>query len=66
MFRYIAAIASAHNKKKKIQKKKISQVTHPIHTCSKEQHLKWLEQGKCQCCGAESGKHEGICDQCLL
>ena len=35
-----------------------------INFKTKEQHLKWVEEGKCQCCGAESGEYEGICDEC--
>ena len=60
------AIASAvkRMKQKKVNKEPIS--THPIHTSSKEQVFKWLEEGKCQCCGADSGEFKGICDECRL
>lgn len=64
---YIGAIASAvsRNKNRKATKEQVG-ATHPIHTYTKEQHLKWIEEGKCQCCGAESGEYKGICDECRL
>lgn len=60
----IPAIASVLNRKKKRPNRQPSATPHPIHTCTNEQHLKWLEEGKCQCCGAESGEFAGICDEC--
>jgi hypothetical protein len=67
MFRYIASIAASVNRKKK-QKldRKSDSREHPIKICTKEQHLKWSEEGKCQCCGGESGEYKGICDYCRL
>lgn len=64
---YIGAITSSvqKNKKQKVDRKRVRTI-HPIHTCTKEQHLKWIEEGKCQCCGAESGEYENICDECRL
>ena len=64
---YIGAIASAvsRNKNKQVNTKQVG-TTHTIHTCTKEQHLKWIEEGKCQCCGAESSEYTGICDECRL
>lgn len=64
---YIGSIASSVIKKKKSggsSKKSVS--SHPIHKCTKEQHLKWLEEGKCQCCGDNEGEYKGICDYCRL
>jgi hypothetical protein len=62
---YIGAIASSVARKKKQETdRKRFETIHPIHTCTKEQHLKWLEEGKCQCCGADSGEYKGICDEC--
>jgi hypothetical protein len=46
--------------------KTYTETTHPIHAYTKEQNLKWIEEGKCQCCGAESGEYKGICDECRL
>lgn len=65
---YIGAIASTSLLKKKKSKVNSEWVgaIHSIHACTKEQHLKWLEEGKCQCCGAESGEYKGICDECRL
>lgn len=62
---YIGAIASAvsRNINKKVNREQVGTIQ-PIHTCTKEQHLKWIEEGKCQCCGAESGEYKGICDEC--
>lgn len=63
--RYIGAIAAAVIKNKRQRSHRIiTKKQHPIHTVSKEQHLKWLEEGKCQCCGAEEGENKGICDEC--
>lgn len=64
---YIGAIASSlrKNKNKKANSGQVGTI-HPIHACTKEQHLKWIEEGKCQCCGAESGEYKGICDECRL
>lgn len=64
---YIGAIASfiRRKTKQKVYKGNAGNV-HSIHACNKEQHLKWLEEGKCQCCGADSGEYEGICDWCRL
>jgi hypothetical protein len=61
---YIRAIASSIQRKKKQKVGRKLEVTHPIHICTKEQHLKWVKEGKCQCCGDESGEYEGICDEC--
>jgi hypothetical protein len=67
MIRHIGSIASVISKKKKKSvNRQPAGATHPIHTCTKEQHSKWLEEGKCQCCGAESGEYKGICDECRL
>ena len=60
---YIRAISSLVNRK--VNKEQVVTI-HPIHTCSKEQHLKWIKEGKCQCCGVESGEYKGICDECRL
>lgn len=61
------AISSAlrWRKNKKVGMNKVDLI-HPIHACTKEQHLRWVEEGKCQCCGAESGEYKGICDECRL
>jgi hypothetical protein len=64
---YIGAIASAVLKKK--QKRKISSTKKEVRSIdivSKAQFLKWGEEGKCQCCGKESGEFKGICDECRL
>lgn len=67
IFNFIGTISSSiSNKKRKKTNKKFITETHPIHTCTKEQHLKWIEEGKCQCCGANSGEFAGICDECRL
>jgi len=64
---YIGAIASSVSRKKnKIIDRERFGTIHPIHTCTKEQHLKYIEEGFCQCCGAESGEYKGICDECRL
>lgn len=65
--RYIGSIASSvsRNKKRK-HNKQPSRITHPTHDVTKEQYLKWIEEGKCGCCGADSGECEGICDECRL
>jgi len=62
---YIGSIASAvgKNKKETYAKTKIQSVN-PIHDSSKERHLKWAKEGKCQCCGEPSGEYNGICDPC--
>jgi hypothetical protein len=64
---YIGSIASVvrKNKKQKHNRKYI-RTAHQTHNISKDQHLNWIEEGKCQCCGAESGEHKGICDECRL
>ena len=41
-------------------------IHHPIHACTKEQHLKWIQEGKCQCCGVEPGEYKSICEECRL
>lgn len=62
--RYIGAIASSVlNKKKKVDKA-VETSRNPANTVSKEQYLKWVEEGKCGCCGAPSGEFKGICDEC--
>lgn len=66
MFKYIGAIASSViSKKKKETSKKKSESEHPINKVTKKQQLKWVEEGVCQCCGADSGKYKDICDNCL-
>ena len=64
---FIGAVASSvqRNKKQKIDREYVK-TNHPIHTCTNDEHLKWLKEGKCQCCGAESGEYKGICDECRL
>jgi len=64
---YIGAFASSvrKNKKQKDNRKYVGTI-HPIHNITKDQHLNWVEEGKCQCCGAESGEYKGICDECRL
>ncbi len=62
---YIGSIASSVQKNKKRKNNKIGTI-HPIHNITKEQHSNWVEEGKCQCCGAESGEYKGICDECRL
>jgi hypothetical protein len=62
---YIGAIISSVRRNKKVNIERIKTI-HPIHNCNKEQHLKWIEEGKCQCCGDESGEYKGICDNCRL
>ena len=62
---YIGSFVSSINKKK-TKKVNNSKPIHSIHLISKEQHFKWLEEGKCQCCGDESGEFKGICDDCRL
>lgn len=62
---YIGAIVSSViNRKKQNVRKKQSNVKDSKDKTTKEQHLKWIEEGKCQCCGAESGEYKGICDEC--
>lgn len=62
VLRYLGSIVSAHQKSKNRNKpKKSEKKTNKI---SKEQSLKWSEQGLCYNCGAESGEYEGICDPC--
>ncbi len=63
---YIGAIAASVNRKNKLKTQSAETVgsMHPIHSCTKEQYLKWIEEGKCGCCGAESGECRGICDEC--
>jgi hypothetical protein len=64
---YIGSIVSSVNRKKDQESnKQRSNTPHPIHACTKEQHLKWISEGKCQCCGGDEGKYEGICDECGL
>ncbi len=62
---YIGSIASSVKKNKKRENNRIGTI-HPINNITKEQHLNWVEEGKCQCCGAESGEYKGICDECRL
>ena len=62
---YIQAIVSSVlNRKKRNVGRKSSSVEDSKDKPTKEQHLKLVEEGKCQCCGAESGEYEGICDEC--
>ena len=62
---YIQAIVSSVlNRKKRNVGRKSSSVEDSKDKPIKEQHLKWVEEGMCQCCGAESGEYEGICDEC--
>lgn len=66
MFKYIGAIAaSVISKKKKETSKKKSESEYLINKVTKKQHLKWVEGDVCQCCGRDSGKYKGICDNCL-
>jgi hypothetical protein len=64
---YIGSIASSvkKNKKRKNNRTYVGTI-HPIHNIDKDKHLNWVEEGKCQCCGAESGEYKGICDECRL
>lgn len=64
--RYISSIASSVRKNKKQRSKKNVETVHPIHNIDKDKHLNWVEEGNCQCCGAESGEYKGICDECRL
>jgi hypothetical protein len=64
--RYISAIASSVRKNKKQRRNRNVETVHPIHNIDKDKHLNWVEEGKCQCCGAESGEYKGICDECRL
>jgi hypothetical protein len=62
---YIGSIvASTRKSKNKKDSKKRMEVEHPIQTYTKEQSLKWAEEGKCYCCGDATGEYEGICDHC--
>ena len=65
---YIGAIAASVLNRKKRQSLDRQRVgaKHPIDNVSKEQFYKWMEEGKCSCCGAESGEYKGICDECRL
>ncbi len=63
---YIGSIASSVQKNKKRKNNRNVGTIHPINNITKEQHLNWVEEGKCQCCGAESGEYKGICDECRL
>jgi hypothetical protein len=64
--RYISAIASSVRKNKKQRRNRNVETVHPIHNIDKDKHLNWVEEGNCQCCGAESGEYKGICDECRL
>lgn len=62
---FIASIASSISARKNKIKNFITKKG-LTHTYTKQQHLKWINEGKCQCCGAEPGKFAGICDECRL
>ena len=67
MFHYISSVIASIQSKKTtpvLVRRKTGEL-HPIYGCTKEQSQKWLDEGKCQCCGAESGENDGICDSCL-
>lgn len=67
IFNFIGTIASViSNKKRKKRNKNFITKTHPIHMHTKQQHLNWIKEGKCQCCGSNSGEFAGICDECRL
>ena len=59
-----AIVSSVLNRKKQNVGRKSTSAEDSKDKPTKEQHLKWVEEGKCQCCGAESGEYEGICDEC--
>lgn len=65
-FGIIASAIRKLNQKSTKRKVNRSKNTHPIHFVSKEQYYKWVNEGKCGCCGAESGEYKGICDDCRL
>lgn len=66
MFPYSAIASSVKKLKEKNNSVKTRQknTPHPVDTVTKEQYFKWQEEGKCGCCGAESGEFLGICDEC--
>lgn len=59
------AIASAHRKAKaNRESRRKNKSDHKIHSVSKQQYYAWISEGRCGCCGAESGEFHGICDEC--
>lgn len=64
MFPFAAIASSVRKLKAKNSKKRKYEKVHPIHTVSKEQYYRWLSEGKCGSCGADSGEYQGICDEC--
>lgn len=65
MISYIGAITSSviNKKKRNVSKKPLSTEVSKDEV-TKEQHLKWIEEGKCGVCGEEEGEYKGICDEC--
>lgn len=59
-----SAIAASVGRLKKNKIKRVNKTTHPIHLISKEQYYQWINEGKCGCCGSDSGEYRGICDPC--
>lgn len=67
MFPFSAIASSVKRLKEKTNKKRSDSVDkQPIREVSKEQFFKWQDEGKCGCCGADSGEYKGICDECRL
>lgn len=66
----IGAIAAAHQKSKERYKSKKSKKEYKVELDKDgmkpytQEHLKWVEDGLCGCCGAPSGEEKGICDEC--
>jgi hypothetical protein len=60
----IVAAASSIARKKRSKIRNLKKVEVPASSVSKEQSLKWVEEGKCQVCGGSSGEFKGICDGC--
>lgn len=67
IIRYIGSIASSIKKQKNNQIDRVLKSNKNTYSsASKEQHLKWYKEGKCQVCGGEEGECKGICDECRL
>jgi hypothetical protein len=64
MFPFSAIASSVKKLKEKKYSRSQGKTPHPIDSVSKKQFFEWQKEGKCGCCGAESGEYVGICDQC--
>lgn len=65
IIQYIGAIISASRKSKETPKRvEADEPVHQIHLLTKGEYYENLAKGLCGCCGAPSGREEGICYTC--